>query len=157
MCTQKIPCCKKSLHSNERSFISKRSWKNYSREGLFKLKDRKLHQIRLPGQCKWCRQDLQLTGLKYCFCQQNLKTHWNIEILLFASQKLTGSRTLLKKLMGSAEPVEPPLTTALRSMNFREMKWTSLHVVTTRISIGLTSQSTDPIITLHSGLAGHDQ
>ena len=42
------------------------------------------------------------------------KNQWNIELLLFASQKLMGSRTLLKKLTGSAEPLEPPLTTALR-------------------------------------------
>ena len=33
--------------------------------------------------------------------------------MLFASKKLTGSRTILKKLTGSAEPVKPPLTTAL--------------------------------------------
>ena len=32
---------------------------------------------------------------------------------MFVSKKLTGSRTLLKKLTGSAEPVEPLLTTAL--------------------------------------------
>ena len=48
------------------------------------------------------------------FTHKISKTQWNIEILLFASQKLTGSRTLIKKLTGSVEPVEPPLTTALK-------------------------------------------
>ena len=62
---------------------------------------------------QWCRQDFQLTGSEYCFYQQNLKNQWNSDIVLFASQKLMGSRTLLTKLMGSAEPVEPPLMTAL--------------------------------------------
>jgi len=47
------------------------------------------------------------------FTHKISKIQWNIEILLLTSPKLTGSRTLLKKLTGSAEPVEPPLTTAL--------------------------------------------
>ena len=40
-------------------------------------------------------------------------TSQNIEFLLILLQKLMGSRTLLSRLMGSVEPIEPMLTTAL--------------------------------------------
>ena len=46
--------------------------------------------------------------------QNYLKTYQNVvEFLLILSQKLMGSRTLLSKLMGSVEPIEPVLTEPL--------------------------------------------
>ena len=40
----------------------------------------------------------------------------NINFLTFLSQNLMGSRTPLKKLMGSAEPIEPMLTAPLNKV-----------------------------------------
>ena len=59
-------------------------------------------------------------GSKFFLEKNTLKTMYltahNIEFLLILFQKLMGSRTLLSKLMGSMEPIEPMLTTALHSL-----------------------------------------
>ena len=56
-------------------------------------------------------------GSKFFWEKKTLKimylTPHNIEFLLILFQKLMGSRTLLSKLMGSMEPIEPMLMTAL--------------------------------------------
>ena len=49
---------------------------------------------------QWCRQDFQLTGLKYCFCPQNLKTQWNIEITFVCFSKIDGFENPPRKIDG---------------------------------------------------------
>ena len=53
-------------------------------------------------------------------CKSSKENPENIKFLLILFQKLMGSRTLLSKLMGSMEPIEPMLTTALDPLSQEE-------------------------------------